>query len=949
MITAREITSDEHLDLQKDNQWVLLGIHIVNPPDVFTCQLNGVPNYLGGLTDNISVLTYDNASGIAYTAITPDSTILVGTEPGDDSYGQVRFRKATATTITIARTSEVIWYDDAYLTILDEVGLWNRQQWMDINTGVFTCDDDVPYTDQHQHPTPVPLLGPDRIVELTGATVVIQLDASDSWLFGGTISSYLWTASSGVILNSQVIANPTATISADGDYRVNCTITGSNGKSWTGHRVISVYDATHPLINQFTLKNSEVEWSDGGWSFDIDMYDQAALPTVRDRAKVFLVAKQYYGNQQIDHGPVAGLERLVCSGWIAQEKIDWSAELSVAHFSVKGPAWWLDQVTSWQAALVDSTYAPVGWMQFLNLTFDKFCWHVLNWRSTATEVMDVYPSGDTRRTVGVSAEFGSVWSQMQDAGSNKFYLYPCCNRFGQLFIQLDPQYANLAGRSSFPVIMTIAKQDWSDIINIERRTVPVDSIVDATGMSWDGTTPSGYRSGSYGSSIARHGKYDHRTELVVTDQNQCNELAGLIMGAANNPLPNLTIKLAGQNLFFDICPNQYAMINVAAGDTPRGIVLTNQELVIRGISFEYDSEKGTLLPTLTTEGASIPAMAVTLPFPTSQVPPPPDNPPPTNPPVNPPPGPTPPPAPNPPPPIGGGDCITSSPANGPFTVATNLTMYGGTFAGAFGEFNPIYKCMIRATGSPNQSRVALTGAFEKTTDNGVTWVPDLTMTNYTLQACDGSGTIIATVVWDAVTDNGYGTRYGTISAPAATNIYSWLLIIGGSAIAKYQKYGAPLFDIYTAEPNVGPPGFSDQGKIGNGTNYPLAAGGLYCAEADGAGPWEGTGQGDMYTIMAWPNGQVCVDSGSPFYGFGTIAAWDLGFTGNPTGYNRVYFINPGTTYVTVMDVAYPTNYFGDNSGDAVLFSIYRAYQEGDHRFRMSSFLLYNVCPWAATT
>ena len=976
MITAREITAPELVNLHTDNQWVEWGLYIVNPPAVFTCQLNGVPNYKGGLTDNISVLTYDGASGIAYSAIKPDSTILVGVAPGDDTYGQVRFRAATATTITIARTSQVIWYDNAYLTVLDEVGLWPRQQWFNIITGTFTCDDDIVYTDQHKNPAPVPVLGPDRIVELTGATVVVQLDASDSWVFGGTISSYLWTASVGVVLSSQVIANPTATFSAAGSYYVDCLLTASNGKTYTGRRVIAVYDAAHPLINQFTIKNLTGEWTDGGWSFDVDLYAQASLPTVRERALVFLVGKQYYNNLQVDQGPVAGMERQICSGWISKESIEWSAELSTVKFSVKGPQWWLDQTTSWQAALTDSVYSPVNWMYFANLTFDKFCWHVLTYRSTATRMMDFYPSGDTRRTVGISMQFGSVWSQIKSAGENKFYLFPCCNRFGQLFIQLDPQYCTLAQRSAFPVIQVIGKTDWYEILNIERRTVPATSFVDATGMSWaGGPLPSGYRSGSYGSSISRHGKYEHRTELVVSGQSQCNDFAGLIMGNGNNPLPNLTIKLAQQNFFYDICPHQYAFINVAAGDTPRGIVLTNQQLVVRGISFDIDNEKGTVLPVLTAEGASIPALAVTLPFPTDYTPPPPYNPPPTGcttgtayyiPPAGcnvggsyyTPPGCSVGSSINPPPP-GGGDCITESQANGPFVVATGMTIYGGTFAGAWGVFNPIYKCMIRATGAANPSRVALTGAFEKTLDSGATWVPDLAMTAYTLQACDANGTIIATVVWDAVTDNGHGTRYGTISAPAPVNIYSWLLTISGSAIPIYTKYGDPLFiPIYTQPPNIGPvqnfgePGADSDpttsGHIGwNG--FPLTDQALYCAESiDGfeSGPWEGTGAGDMYTIMVWPVGAVCVDSGSPNYRYGNVEHYEPINPADPYGFNRVFFKFIDPTYVTVMDGAYP-DWFPDNTGNHVLFQVSRAYQQGDHRLTMDSLLLYNVCPWAA--
>jgi hypothetical protein len=75
-------------------------------------------------------------------------------------------------------------------------------------------------------------------------------------------------------------------------------VTGSNGKSTTAWRTLCFYDQTNPPVNQFNLTSmpSCDRDNDGGWSFTVRMYDQAAFSSVKDRQQVILFARDWYGD-----------------------------------------------------------------------------------------------------------------------------------------------------------------------------------------------------------------------------------------------------------------------------------------------------------------------------------------------------------------------------------------------------------------------------------------------------------------------------------------------------------------------------------------------------------------------------------------------------------------------------------------------------------------------------
>ena len=139
---------------------------------------------------------------------------------------------------------------------------------------------------------------------LTGATVDVEFDGSDSWVSGSSISTYSWVASGGS-WDDDTSDTPTLTLDAAGTYRVACTVTAANGASYTGYRYVFVYDSNNQPATNFRLDSCAGSWQDGGWQYRITMYDEAQTSEIRNRAMVVLFARDWYGGTETSIGPVS--------------------------------------------------------------------------------------------------------------------------------------------------------------------------------------------------------------------------------------------------------------------------------------------------------------------------------------------------------------------------------------------------------------------------------------------------------------------------------------------------------------------------------------------------------------------------------------------------------------------------------------------------------------------
>lgn len=657
----RAATAGETALLRTSPQWARLFLAgLESPRIVFAARVNQAfesrANWNSKARDMILQITYDTVTTGAYTDIIPGMTLWIGSAAGQYDIGQARIRKTpTGTILYIGESSDIDWNDNLYLTVVDEFGLWPRH--VKITGGVPYIDGDIAYSNQHSSFDPVPILGSDLVLDIAAypyTTADGVLDSSESWVFGSSITGHAWTASAGSLTDANT-STPLLTISSyptSGKIRLKCTITAANGKTFSGYRYVHIYDTSHRPEGQCLFATIDGDYETGGWEFEVTMVGDASY--IRDRAKVILFAEDFYGGEKTSIGQQLGRENIVCEGWIDGETIEYDAQKSAIKFTVKSAWFWLDRMPGFPPGVEQQRGSTGSWTSMPALTVDRALWHLLHWRSTATAAMDVSLTGDLRYASAFEVPTESLWQQMIEIAANSIFAIPCTDRFGRLFVCVDSQLQPVSDRDGVEVT-TITKQDWHDNIGFGREIVNETSLLDLSGVAiyFPGQAAVPLFSLAQGHIFSRYGDIEILDRLLLSSQQESNELAGLAMGKRNNPWSNIEIKLSANNRMLDITPRQYCNLAIAATDTVRGVEFDGR-IIPRSISYEFKSESGVLLPTIAFEAESFPVMAIDGDPPVIN-PVPPSPPPPAPPPPLPPPGPIPPTEPDGPP-----NCLIST-------------------------------------------------------------------------------------------------------------------------------------------------------------------------------------------------------------------------------------------------------------------------------------------------
>ena len=302
---TRPLTSTELQYVRTDNQASALFLALPASHVVFAAQVDGTP----GSLDSVVSIAYHTVTTGAYTDIKPMMTLWVGSAGGKYDLGIARIRKAADSShLYIGETSSLNLVDGDCLTVVDDFLPWNRYGRIKTSDPVTTyADYDIDFSDQYTSPNPVANLGPDAVIYKTdytissGSPASVMFDGSGSYMPDGSgLAYWAWGAlgSNISVISGGATQNPTYQVTAAGTYKIYCTLTATNGKSTTGWRTITVFDATHPPVNQFNVQNmpSCDRDNDGGWSFSVRMYDQAAFDSVKDRQQVILFARDWYGD-----------------------------------------------------------------------------------------------------------------------------------------------------------------------------------------------------------------------------------------------------------------------------------------------------------------------------------------------------------------------------------------------------------------------------------------------------------------------------------------------------------------------------------------------------------------------------------------------------------------------------------------------------------------------------
>lgn len=605
---ARATTLDELILLRTGGDWSRLRLAIQVPQEIYSARVNGIPDS----NDMVNQIDFDGGSG-TLADIHDSMMMYVGTSAGARDLGEVRIRKApTSSIFYFGETSSVVWQDNAYLTIVDHFPI--REKVVRVSSGITLMDSDVAFDDQHIDFDPVPVLGPHVVAQLVAVDVDVTLGPpsdTPSWVFDSTIDSVLWDIPDATTIDDDTAINPVATFDSPGWHVCYCTVTADNGKSFEGVRWVYVWDLDHQPARAFKIsQDPSASYEDGGWNFAVEMYDEAHLGEVRDGALVILFAEDWYGDTKQSIGPIEGRENIICIGWIAGESIDWDPENDGhVQFTVQGPQYWMRKNIKYALELFIATNTPAKWNVMPALSVARAVWHLLHWRFNITKLMDVMLTDDERLAKKLKSTSSSLWSQINEIAWSKIFARPGCDRYARFWLEIDPQQVPESDRD-FPVVQTITKKDWENHIELDRKEQTDLCILFSSGEKVD---PSGSSVVLYsiapGHEPMPYGDPDIVDGTLVSDQDQCNEQAGLYMGWKNNEYPDIPIDMPQNNRMIDLWPRQFLEMLITEEDTPRGVEFTGN-LIPRSITLRIDGDAGTISASLVCEAETFAAPAI---------------------------------------------------------------------------------------------------------------------------------------------------------------------------------------------------------------------------------------------------------------------------------------------------------------------------------------------------
>lgn len=576
---------------------------IYQPHTIYTARVNQTFS----TTDSILSVVFDTGSG-TLANVKADMTLLVGSSAGAHDKGICRIRSTDATHFYIGETSDIDWADNLYLTVIDAFEPWAKH--VLISSGVTYMDGSVAYTNQHSAPDPVVIMGSNRVLELTGASVSSSWMAALSYLIdGSSTSSYAWTCATASSSSGTTTATPTFAFNTFGWHLVYCTVTAANGKTFFGVRYVYVYDQAHLPPSASFLSDPRQDAESGGWEFELVLFDNAGLDTVRERALVIVFSEDHFGDTQQSIGPVDGAENILVEGWIARESIRWHPAQGQVSFTAYTAQYWLSQIPAFPDGVEFISGTPAAWTEFQNLTVDKGLWHFLHWRTTITRIMDVFLTGDTKYTKEVSSLASNLWEQIREMAWSQIYARAGCNAWNQLFIQVHPQLMPLASRT-WATVLTITKADWQDEIDFERITQPEVAVVSLSGVAVNASgVGTSYFALSPGHAYPHYGTIEIQDRLLVESQAQTNALAGLYRGWHNNPYPEMRISFAADIRLISCFPRSKCALTISAGDTPRGISYSGN-LIPTAVTIVTDPKTGSLHREVSFEAETFQDLAV---------------------------------------------------------------------------------------------------------------------------------------------------------------------------------------------------------------------------------------------------------------------------------------------------------------------------------------------------
>lgn len=611
MTLVRAVTELENGKLENGGQYSEVFAIPRVPNTVYTARLASVPTS----TDMVALIAVNSGSGTP-SDIRADMKMLVGTSAGADDLGFCRVR-ATPTlpggagNVKISELSHIDWQSSCYLTFVDDYDIMPRH--LKIVAGEAYIDYERDYSDQHVNFDPVVNMGGHRVLELEGGEVTHIRSASLSFVFDGTISSYLWEAPGASAISGSTTATATITYDTPGHYVEYLTLTSNDAKTWTGVRYVFIPDPETLTSNIKSPKGTE---SFGGISVDFKVTSQATYADIRKRSFIIVFSRDYFGGVE---GSVAYKDyekNILAHGRVSNTKLEWNDELGEVEITIQDEKHWMSQLPVFPFGLErPESGTASAWTEMPGLNTDRAVWALLHEYCTITRIADFHPSNDTRYSEEMSSIGNKLLTQLEEIAALTILADLVFDRYGEAWLRVEPQLVPEANRSGWAVVQDLTSRSYIKGLEAEIPERENTAQINLSGVSvpaYGKASP--HFSLSYGRIPAPYGDFDTQANLLLASQSQSNSLSGLFMGWRNCNFDPLPILLVGNNRMYSLAEYCRASITISADENPRGFAYDGY-IVPREIRWEHIEESGKIYYEIDFQDESVEQISVTGDFP----------------------------------------------------------------------------------------------------------------------------------------------------------------------------------------------------------------------------------------------------------------------------------------------------------------------------------------------
>jgi hypothetical protein len=475
---------------------------------------------------------------------------------------------------------------------------------------------------------PVPIMGPHRVhfIDPDVGSVNVDFDWSDSYtLSPGGATQAPWTAAGengagGWVDNAENPAAKTYTVlSGLAGWRttleVNSTVVDPIVEFRRGVRYVftlrrpdQYQEGTDPTprshyvpIEDFEVGTISGDFASGSWSTSIRIFGSIAADyEIQPGALAIVFAEDWYAGTKESLGPIDGAENIVLVGHIADGTIAQDSETGDVTFDITSLAEQASRRENYPVPVTNDD-TPTEWTDAQDLTVSRAAWWFTAWHSNLAQIADVFADveldgvSDTREIAGQDFLAGDLFrASLDNFLQARVVGRVLMDRYERAAFVIDRQ-AQAAGGAT--TLFDLESGDWIGQPQLrEINEVPANAV-EAGGVNYNAGVITPYLSIAPGTVSGYIGTSRASNNLAVTGQAQLNTISGDLYAYANNKWPELILKMAGNWRFGDLWPQEYIDVDL----TTVRYTLTNEDFLVRGVSFEFDPAQGTMFTTYRAE------------------------------------------------------------------------------------------------------------------------------------------------------------------------------------------------------------------------------------------------------------------------------------------------------------------------------------------------------------